>query len=134
MRSPKSGFVHALGAHTIGGVIGAGQTAMQTVPGDDVLVVDARVSPVSIDQLAPGQEATLRFPSFNRRTTPTLAASLQTISPDLMIDGDELAKLDNKALVPGMPVEVFVKTEDRNVLSYLVKPVTDQIAHALRER
>ncbi len=149
LRAPKSGYVHALGMHTVGGVIGAGQTVMQIVPGSDVLVVEAPVSPVSIDQLAPGQGATLRFPSFNQRTTPTLAASVQTISPDLVfdettgqgfynmrlaIDGDEIARLGDKPLLPGMPVEVFVKTEDRNVLSYLVKPMTDQIAHALRER
>ncbi|WP_258570757.1 HlyD family type I secretion periplasmic adaptor subunit [Flavimaribacter sediminis] len=149
LRAPKSGYVHALGMHTVGGVIGAGQTVMQIVPGADLLVVEAPVSPVSIDQLAPGQKATLRFPNFNQRTTPTLTASVKFISPDLVfdettgqgfynlrleIDSDEYAKFGDKPLLPGMPVEVFIKTEDRNVLSYLVKPMTDQIAHALRER
>ncbi|MEP5661540.1 MAG: hypothetical protein ABJL33_15320 [Hyphomicrobiales bacterium] len=52
----------------------------------------------------------------------------------LVLDEDELAKLRDKVLVPGIPVEAFLTTQERTVLSYLVKPVTDQIAHAMRER
>lgn len=147
--APRNGYVHQLSVHTIGGVIAPGETVMQIVPREDQLIVEAQVRPVDIDQMSPGQQARVRFPSFDQRTTPELNAELLTVSADLtedertgnsyyvarlVIDDDELGKLGDKALVPGMPVETFMQTGDRTVLSYLVKPVTDQIAHALRER
>ncbi len=111
--------------------------------------METQVRPVDIDQMSPGQHARVRFPSFDQRTTPELNAELLTISADLnqdertgmsfyvarlVIDESELTKLGDQALVPGMPVETFLQTGDRTVLSYLVKPIRDQIAHALRER
>ena len=149
IRAPRSGYVHQLAQHTLGGVVGPGETLMLIVPKEDLLVVEARIQPTDIDQLSPHQQATLRFPSFDQRTTPELKASLLTVSADLTMDEvsglsyytarltipeAELAKLNGKRLVPGMPVEAFLKTDDRTVLSYLVKPVSDQIAHALKER
>jgi len=147
--APRNGFVHQLSVHTIGGVIAPGETVMHIVPREDQLIVETQVRPVDIDQMAPGQAARVRFPSFDRRTTPELNAKLLTVSPDLnqdertgttyyvarlVIDDDELDKLGNQTLVPGMPVETFMTTGDRTVLSYLMKPIIDQIAHALRER
>jgi HlyD family secretion protein len=147
--APRNGYVHQLAVHTIGGVIAPGETVLQIVPREDQLIVEAQVRPVDIDQMSPGQQARVRFPSFDQRTTPELNAELLTVSADLstdertgvsyytarlVIDDDELAKLGNKTLVPGMPVETFLQTSDRTVLSYLVKPIQDQIAHALRER
>ncbi|MET1415729.1 HlyD family type I secretion periplasmic adaptor subunit [Roseibium sp. HPY-6] len=147
--APRNGFVHQLSVHTIGGVIAPGETVMQIVPREDQLIIEAQVQPVDIDQLAPGQEARIRFPSFDQRTTPELNAKLLTVSADLsedertglsyytaklIIDDAELKKLGSQTLVPGMPVETFLQTGERTVLSYLVKPVTDQIAHAMRER
>lgn len=149
IRAPRSGYVHQLAQHTLGGVVAPGETLMLIVPKEDLLVVEARIQPANIDQLSPHQQATLRFPSFDQRTTPELKARLLTVSPDLTMDEAsglsyytarltipeaELAKLNGKHLVPGMPVEAFLKTDDRTVLSYLVKPVSDQIAHALKER
>lgn len=149
IRAPRKGFVHQLAVHTIGGVVSPGETLLIIVPQADRLIVEAKIRPVDIDQLAQGQTATVRFPSFDQRTTPELEATLLTVSADLSedsrtgqayytarltIDEAELALLNGKVLVPGMPVEVFLKTGDRTVLSYLIKPVTDQIAHALRER
>lgn len=147
--APRSGFVHQLSVHTIGGVIAPGETVMHIVPQEDQLIVEAQVQPVDIDQLTPGQEARVRFPSFDQRTTPELNAKLLTVSADLtedertglsyytaklIIADEELEKLGSQTLVPGMPVETFLQTGDRTILSYLVKPVTDQIAHAMRER
>lgn len=148
IRAPQDGYVHELAVHTIGGVVTAGEILMSIVPRADRLVIEAKVKPVDIDELTPGQEATVRFPSFDSRTTPELKAKLLTVSADLTmdqrtgsgyytarltIDDDELTRLEGKVLVPGMPVEVFMKTQDRTVLSYLIKPVSDQIAHAMRE-
>lgn len=147
--APRNGYVHQLAVHTIGGVIAPGETVLQIVPREDQLIVEAQVRPVDIDQMSPGQQARVRFPSFDQRTTPELNAELLTVSADLSTDertgvsyytarlvigDDELAKLGKKTLVPGMPVETFLRTSDRTVLSYLVKPIQDQIAHALRER
>jgi len=148
IRAPQAGFVHQLVAHTVGGVIPPGATVLQLVPRNDTLVVDAQVSPIDIDQVQVGQQAQIRFPGLDHRTTPKLAASVHTVAPDqsfnetsqqsyyrirLQISKDELQKLAGQELVPGMPVEAFVTTEDRSVLSYLTKPIVDQISHAMRE-
>ncbi|MEP3047961.1 MAG: HlyD family type I secretion periplasmic adaptor subunit [Roseibium sp.] len=147
--APQTGYVHQLAVHTVNGVISPGETAMLIVPREDNLIVEAQIRPVDIDQLGQDQIARVRFPSFDQRTTPELNARLLSVSPDLtedertgmtyytarlVLEEAELAKLGDKALVPGMPVEAFLTTQDRTVLSYLVKPVTDQIAHAMRER
>ncbi|KZL15696.1 Type I secretion system membrane fusion protein PrsE [Pseudovibrio axinellae] len=148
IKSPQSGTVHDLTIHTIGGVIAPGEVMMQVVPREDVLVIEAQVQPIDVDQLTPNQEATIRLPSFDQRTTPELTAQVKTISPDLLedpktglsfymaeltISEDQLDKLGGKNLVPGMPVEAFIQTENRTVISYIMKPMVDQIAHAMRE-
>ena len=148
IRSPRAGFVHQLAVHTIGGVIPAGETIMDIVPREDQLVVDAQVAPSDIDQVYQNQEALIRFPGLDHRTTPRLSARVQRIAADesvdpgtgahfyiirLKIPKDELAKLGGQVLVSGMPVEAFVTTANRTILAYLMKPVTDQIAHAMKE-
>lgn len=149
LRAPQTGHVHQLAVHTIGGVIAAGEPVMLIVPREDKLIVETQIQPVDIDLLGQGQKARVRFPSFDQRTTPELNAHLLTISADLTedertglsyytarlaIDEAELSKLSGAVLVPGMPVEAFMTTQDRSVLSYLIKPVVDQITHAMRER
>ena len=148
IRSPRSGTVNQLAVHTIGGVIHAGETIMQVVPRGDLLVIEAAVAPADIDQLSLDQDAMIRFPGLDHRTTPRLAAHVQTIAADVTLDEaskaqfykvrlkipqDELAKLNGQKLIPGMPVEAFITTTTRTVLSYLMKPIADQIALALRE-
>ncbi|SUA99216.1 Type I secretion system membrane fusion protein PrsE [Pannonibacter phragmitetus] len=147
--APQSGFVHQLAVHTIGGVIAPGEVIMLIVPQEDLLVIEAQVQPKDISQITAGQTARIKFPSFDQRTTPDLTASVQTISADLQRDDvtghafyavrlaipdSDLTKLDGKRLVPGMPAETFVETGDRTILSYLMKPLYDQISHAMRER
>ena len=149
IRAPRSGVIHDLNVHTIGQVIQAAEVTMLIVPDDDQLIVEAQVLPVNIDQIAINQTAKIRLPSFDQRVTPELGAIVKTISADLFTDTNtglsfyttslvmpetELSKLGNQQLVPGMPVETFIKTNDRSVISYLVKPITDQIRHAMRER
>ena len=149
IRAPQSGHVHQSTVHTVGGVIGPGEPLMLIIPDADRLTVEARVAPQDIDQLHVGQEAMLRFSAFNQRTTPEISATVTRLSADTTSDektglsyytirlamaDTEVARLGDNALVPGMPVEVFVKTEDRKVLSYLVKPLADQVARAFREQ
>jgi HlyD family secretion protein len=148
IRAPQTGWVHQLSVHTVGGVISAGETIMLIVPMDDALSVEAKIAPNDIDQLRPDQPVRLRFSAFDQRTTPQLNGSIKWISPDLTEDprtkmssytirvrvpGEEIARLRGLKIIPGMPVEAFVETESRTVLSYLVKPLTDQIMRSFRD-
>ena len=149
IRAPGDGVVHNLGVHTQGGVVRPAEVIMELVPADDSLVIDARLLPVDIDRVAPEQAARVRFPGLDQKHTPELAARVVSVSPDLLQDeltgmpyysarlrlfSDELQRLNGKTLLPGMPVDVMIQTERRSILSYFVKPVTDQMTFALRER
>ncbi|HSV23433.1 MAG TPA: HlyD family type I secretion periplasmic adaptor subunit [Xanthobacteraceae bacterium] len=149
IRAPQSGVVHQLSVHTVGGVIVASEPAMLIVPESDDLTVEVKLPPQNIDQLMVGQPAVLRFSAFNQRTTPEINGSVVRISGDIILDQksgatyylvhiatpvEEIARLEGLKLVPGMPVEAFIQTEARTVLSYLIKPLHDQILKAFRER
>ncbi len=148
IRAPQDGVVHQLTVHTIGGVIAAGEPLMLIVPDRDSLKIETRVAPHDIDQVQRGQQAVLRLSAFNQRTTPELIGEVGEISPDIVEDSKtgagfytaridiakgELARIDALKIVPGMPAEIFIQTGERTVLSYLVKPLTDQIVRAFRE-
>jgi len=148
IRSPHDGVVHQLAIHTIGGVITAGEPIMLIVPVADELTVEARVAPRDIDQITVGQKVVLRLSAFNQQTTPELTGVLSKVSADLTIDQksgigfyvvrillpkEEIAKLKGLSLTPGMPAEAFFPTTDRTMLSYISKPLTDQLARAFRE-
>ena len=148
IRAPIDGIVHELNVHTIGGVVPPGGTLMQIIPVSEGLEVEVSVQPRFIDQLHPGQKATIRFPAFNQRTTPEIFGQVAVISPSSVVDEKtgatfyrveitisetQLARLGSLQLVPGMPVEAFVETRPRTVLSYIFKPLADQFNRALRE-
>jgi HlyD family secretion protein len=150
IRAPQDGKVHQLSVHTVGGVITPnGEPLMLIVPKADALTVEARIAPQEIDRVHVGQRAVLRFSAFNQRTTPELNGVVSVVSADISADqktgasfytvwiaisGAELARLGGLKLVPGMPVESFIQTEPRTVLSYLTKPLTDQALKAFREK
>jgi HlyD family secretion protein len=149
IRAPQDGTVFQSTVHTVGGVISAGDAIMLIVPATDNLTVEAKVNPQDIDQLRIGQTALLRFTSFNQRTTPEIDGTVSRISADISTDQrtglsyytvrislppEEIARLGEVRLVPGMPVEAFVQTGQRTVLSYLVKPFYDQLTRAFREK
>lgn len=148
IRSPRAGRINALAVHTVGGVVAPGGTVMQVVPEGERLVIDAQLSPVEIDKVRKGQPAYVRFPAFNAKTTPRLAASVLSISPAQVTDTQgrsyfmvqvalaegELARIGaGHQLVPGMPAEVFIETDSRTILSYFVKPLSDILARTFRE-
>jgi HlyD family secretion protein len=152
IRAPQTGIVHQLTAHTVGGVVGPGEPIMLIVPEDDKLVIEAKISPADIDHVHTSQEAFVRFPAFNQRTTPEFTGTVQVISADLshdtgqsqqgppyylvrvVLSARERARLGALKLLPGMPAEVHIATPSRTALSYIVKPITDQIALAFKER
>jgi HlyD family secretion protein len=149
LRAPQDGVVEQSTVHTVGGVINAGDAIMLIVPQTDDLQVEAKVNPQDIDKLQVGQKTLLRLSAFNQRTTPELNGVVSRVSPDVTTDQrtgqsyytirvsmppSEIARLADAKLIPGMPVEAFVQTGNRTVLSYLMKPLSDQLMRAFREK
>src|SRR5258708_6997948 len=149
IRAPQDGMVLQSTVHTVGGVISAGDAIMMIVPQADNLSVEAKVNPQDIDKLQIGQKTLLRLSAFNQRTTPELNGVVTRVSPDVTTDQrtgqsyytirvsmppEEVARLGDSKLIPGMPVEAFVQTGDRTMLSYLIKPLSDQLMRAFREK
>jgi HlyD family secretion protein len=149
IRAPQDGTVFQSTANTVGGVIAAGDPIMLIVPESDNLTVEVRVDPKDIDQIQLGQIVVLRFTSFNVRTTPEIDGTVSRIAADTSTDQrtgqsyylvriampvQELKRLGDVKLTPGMPVEAFVQTGDRTMLSYLIKPLHDQLMRAFREK
>ncbi|CAN7603367.1 HlyD family type I secretion periplasmic adaptor subunit [Ensifer adhaerens] len=147
VRAPVDGLVYDLQVHTIGGIIAPGASVMSIVPEDDDLTVEIRIPPADIDRIAPGQASRLRFTVFNQRTTPELDGQVGVVAAATTIDRatgqpyylatvditQALNKLGDRKLMPGMPVEVYVQTDERTAISYLTKPFTDQMLRAFRE-
>ncbi len=146
--APQSGWVQQLNVHTIGGVTAPGETMMLIVPDRDPLVIQAHISPKDIDQVRLGQDAMIRFPSFNQRTTPQVHAKVVQLDADitqpqdksppffgarLKLSQEEIRRLGAVELKPGMPAEAFIRTHERSPMSYLLQPLTDQIARTFRE-
>lgn len=148
IRAPVAGIVYGSTVFAVNSVVQPAEPLMYIVPQDQPLVVSARVEAIHIDQVHIGQDATLRFTAFNQRMTPEIAGRVTGISADVfqdevtglnyyrveLVPGEaEIAKLEAQELLPGMPVEAYLKTEDRTPLSYLTKPLTDYFGRALRE-
>lgn len=148
IRAPVSGTIHELNVFTIGGVVQPGQTVMQIVPTSSDHELEVFVDPQSIDEIRPGQPVTILFPAFHQSKTPELFGTVGTISPASVVDEqsgiafyrvivslppEQEARLDGKILIPGMPVEAQFPTGERSVLSYLVKPLGDNLTKAFRE-
>jgi HlyD family secretion protein len=143
LRAPTDGIVHQLSVHTIGGVIVPGEVVMEIVPGSDELQIEAKLPPRDVDHVHAGQRTYVRFSAFNQRTTPELDGVVSYVSADLSRDSQnsnagyytvrvtlpsaERRRLGNLKLVSGMPAEVFLQTGRRTMMSYLLKPISDQL-------
>ena len=147
IRAPQDGVVHQLAVHTVGGVIGPGEPLMLVIPETVTTAIQVAVSPQDIDQVHLGQPTVLRLSAFNQRTTPEVQGLVTLVPADLVTDQRtgvqsypvrieippaELAKLGDLKLLPGMPIESFIQTGSRTVVSYLMKPLTDQMRRAFR--
>ncbi len=148
IRAPIAGTINELMIFTVGGVITPAARLATIVPQSARLMVEVRIAPNDIDQVHVGQTARMRFSAFNRNTTPEVSGKLAHISPattkdpvngqsfyvgEVQIEDAEIA-LGVRRLLPGMPVEVFIATEDRTALSYLLKPLMDHAERVFRER
>lgn len=149
IRSPIDGVVLGLNVSTVGGVIQAGSKIMDVVPADEPLQVDAMIPVQAIDKMAPGLPVDITFPAFNHAQTPSIPGRVLTISADRLIDETNkqpyylaqvevtsagMDKLGNSMIRPGMPATVTIKTGERNLMSYLMKPMFDRIDGAFKEQ
>ncbi len=147
LRAPRDGIVIDMAVHALRSVVRPAEPIVHVVPTDSSLLVEARVSPAHVDDIYPGQPANLRFSAFNARTTPQIGGIVHHVSADALADETgasfylvkleinqaDVPNLGDQLLVPGMPVDVFLRTEDRSPFSYLAKPFTDYFAKAMRE-
>ena len=146
--APQDGVVMNLRTHTPGGVIAAGGDVLDIVPTGDKLVVEAKVQPIDIDVVRPDLPATVRFVAYKQRTTPVVEGKVTRVSADAVTDErtgqayflatvevgpDQLARVPNVKLYPGMPVEAAIVTGSRTMLAFLLQPFTDSFSHAFRE-
>lgn len=148
IRAPVAGVVYGSTVFAQNAVVRSAEPLLYVIPQDQPLIVNARVDAIHIDQVHVGQPATLRFSAFNQRLTPEVAGTVSFVSADVLQDevtglsyyrvglvplSSELPQLEDQDLLPGMPVEAFLRTDDRTPLSYLTKPLTDYFGRAFRE-
>lgn len=148
IRAPVSGAVYGMQVNAIRAVIRPAEPVMFIVPDDIPLVISSRINPIHIDQVYVGQEVTLRFSAFNQRSTPELFGKVVKVSADAFVDQatqvsyykaeitpdpGEYDKLEGLELLPGMPVEAYIRTDDRTPMNYLIKPIADYFNKAFRE-
>jgi HlyD family secretion protein len=149
IRAPQSGRVHQLTVHTVGGVITPGEPIMMIVPDADALAVEVKIAPRDIEQVYVGQNASMRFAAFDQKTTPSIEGEVSMVSAETTQDQrtgtsyytarvqlapEQVAKMGEVKLLPGMPVDVFIKTPGRTAFAYLIKPLRDQAERAFKER
>ena len=148
VRAPMAGSVYGLTVHAIRSVVRPAEPILYVVPNDSPLVIVSRVPAIHVDQVYVGQPASMRFSTFDQRTTPEIFGKVEKVSADVFVDQNtgasfytaeiepnegEIERLGGVELLPGMPVEAYIKTNDRSPLSYLLKPFADYFNRAFRE-
>ena len=148
VRAPVSGVVLGLAVTTPRAVVRPADPLLFIIPQDRPLVIEAQIPPIHIDEVRVGQEVRLVFPAFSSRTMPELFGLVSLVSADafndqktgatfyraeITLEPGDMEKLGDKALLPGMPVEAFIKTGDRSPMAFLLKPFTDYFDKAFRE-
>lgn len=149
IRAPVSGIVYGLRVFALQSVVRAAEPIAFIVPQDRPLVINARVDPIHIDKIFLGQDVTLRFSALDQRRTPELIGRVTHISADafqdettqqsfyraeiVLSEGEQARLPEGTTLIPGMPVEAFIRTADRTPIDFLTRPLTDYFAKAFRE-
>lgn len=148
LQAPSSGVIHEMTVSTVGGVIAPGQEIMQIIPERDELVIKAQVLPQDIDQVTIGQDTNVIFSALKQSAAPELDGIVTYISADNLTDpitgsayfevdievaDTELPKLDGQTLIPGMPADIFIQTQERTVFDYLTGPLKDTFKKTMRD-
>ena len=147
VKAPNDGIIVNSRVHTVGGVVRAGEPVMELVPVNDDLLIEAMVSPMDIDVANVGMDAEVRFSSLSTRHIPILLGTVERVAADATTDQqgnrfymarvrvpkDQLAYLKDQKLVPGMPAEVLIKSGERSIMEYLMRPLSDSFFRAFKE-
>jgi HlyD family secretion protein len=148
IRAPRTGLVHELMVHTIGGIVSPGQKLMSIIPSAEPLIVNAKIRPDEVNQVHLEQPATIRISSFKLPVPVELEGLVTNVSPDQVVSSQsgqayftvkiaiaqgERRKLEGKELTPGLPAEVLIRGDTRRVITYLTQPLTDKLAITFRE-
>ena len=148
VRAPVSGVIYGKQVFAVRAVVRAADPVMYIIPQDIPLIITTRIETIHIDNVRVGQPATLRFSTFDQRTTPEIFGTVINVSADVFTDEQtgisyyraellpnegEMDKLGELVLLPGMPVESFIKTDERTPLTYLLRPLADYFNKAFRE-
>lgn len=146
--APQDGIVMNLRTHTLGGVIPPGGDVLDLVPVHDKLLLEVKIRPIDIDVVRPDLPATVRFVAYKQRTTPVVEGRVARVSPDAVldkqtgstyflarveVDANQMSRVPQVKLYPGMPVEVAIITGKRTMLAYLIQPFADTFARAFHE-
>lgn len=148
VRAPVSGIIYDLSVFAERSVIRPADPLLYIVPQDRPFVIASRVQIINVDEVAVGQTVFIRFSAFDANDTPELLGRVMQVSPDAFVDeatgqsyyraeieplDGELEKLGDLVLIPGMPVEAFIRTRDRSPMTYLLEPLADHLRRAFRE-
>ena len=149
IRAPVAGQVVGLVVQSIGAVIQPGQKVMDIVPGDEALVLEARIAPYLIDRVHAGLGTDVRFSAFAHTPQLVVPGTVSSVSGDVVLDTQNnqsyylarialtpegMARLgDQQRLQPGMPAEVVIKTGERSLLTYLLYPLVRRLGSAMKE-
>ncbi len=148
IRAPISGRINELSVFTEGGVITPAEVLATIVPSSADLRIEVQLPTTAIDQVYLNQVARVRFSSFNHRTTPEVLGTISHIAPATTtspttgepfyigyvdLAPEELARLEGLALMPGMPAEIYISTQEQTAAAYFARPLIDQFERAFRE-
>lgn len=149
IRAPGSGTIQNLKVHTVGSVVRPGEILMELVPEDEELIINARVSPIDKDNVAPGLETEVRFTAFKTKLTPIMLGSVETVSGDVItpenandppyflariaVDERDVPEEIRDRITAGMPADVIITTGERTVANFIVSPLMDAVRKSMIE-
>lgn len=149
IRAPGSGTIQNLKVHTVGSVVRPGDVLMELVPEDEELIINARVSPIDKDNVAPGLSTEVRFTAFKTKLTPIMLGSVETVSGDVItpdnpneqpyflarvvVDENDIPAEIKDRLTAGMPADVIITTGERTVANFIVSPLMDAVRKSMIE-
>src|SRR3546814_476906 len=149
IQAPVAGYVQNLSIHTVGGVISPGAVLMEVVPEDRNYLIQAQVPVQAIDRMQPGLDVEISFPAFNHAQTPNVPGKVLTVSADRLEDEksktpyylaqievtpEGVDALSTNTIRPGMPASVLIRTGERTMLSYLLKPFLERLNKSFQEQ
>ncbi len=149
IRAPSSGTIQNLKVHTVGSVIRPGEILMELVPEDEELIINARVSPLDVDNVAAGLSTEVRFSAFKTKLTPIMLGMVETVSNDVItpdnpnespyylaritVDENDIPEEIKGRLAAGMPADVVITTGERTVINFIASPLMDAVRKSMIE-